>query len=135
MKAVMGRLGPWVVVLAIGVAFIFVMLVIDLFRLPFGDVMTLVGVGLVMGTLTGQNKQSWTPWRTYLAQRGLAIFMFYGLIVTVALLYMFSQDQEGVVDIATTEMLAVIILMVTGWVIGFVTGIDKDKSMSPDGEE
>ena len=92
-------------------------------KLPFnlGELLALLGVGLVMGALIGQNKPRNAPVLKYLVERVGSFLTCYILIVAISIAY---QVQVGE-PLDSWTVAGIFFLPAAGGVAGFMVGKDK----------
>ena len=129
MRTAIRRIVPWLIAGGIGLTTVWAIVLLGLTGLSFADMMVSLGLGLTMGTLTGHAKDPETSWQSYCARRGWSIVVFYVLTTAVVVLYTMTEARRDPDMVPLLEAVTLVLLVAAGWVAGFVTGADKDRSM------
>ena len=95
---------------------------IDALSLSFGEIITVLGIWLMIGVLLGQNKPSDMGLREYINRRGLSVGASWLVFSLIGLVYMIREDQ----NIGGDAVIGLLILSIVGLAVGFVAGMDRE---------
>ena len=111
-----------------GVIFAYVVLVSNL---PFNlwELLALLGVGLVMGTLMGQNKCRKTPVKEYLPGRTKSFITLFVLLFAIIFAYQIRNDHQ----IDGWTVLGIMVITAAGWIARFHCG--RGQGQGPRGRK
>ena len=95
---------------------------VDALSLSFGEMITGLGIWLMIGVLLGQNKPSHMGLLEYINRRGLSVGASWFVFSLIGLIYMIREDT----DVGGDAVIGLLILSIAGLAIGFVAGMDRE---------
>ena len=117
---------PFAIAFALAVAVISFLVGVAELPISYGEVLTVMGVWLLFGTLLGQGKPTRMSVGRYLNDRPIAIGGIAIMFFLTALVYMVSADLVGA-EVGIGEMFGLGVLASSGLLMGFIIGADKGR--------
>ena len=134
-RLIRGVFGPPLSFLAFSIAVgsVIVLFVAGVNALPLdlGDILTILGIWLMIGVLMGQGTSSIRSKRQRSARLATKLLIFYALFTLIALVYVAKTDDPNQ-QLGTWEVLGLIMLSLAGLSIGYFAGQDRDGQEEDD---
>ena len=99
---------------------------IDSLPLDYGEILTIVGIWLMLGVLLGQNKPQGMPLKQYLNRRIGAVAACWFLFNVMSLLYLIISAGQDKPELNGIGIIGLLALSGTGLVLGFMAGTDRE---------
>ena len=98
---------------------------VDSLSLDLGEILAILGIWLMIGVLLGQNKASGDSQSQREYRLGIKLAFSYLLFFIIVLIYVVKAD-DTTPQVSTWEVIGLIMISLTGLIIGFFIGQDRD---------
>lgn len=99
---------------------------VDSLPLDFGEILTFMGIWLVLGVLFGENKPLSMSLAHYLGRRIISVVCCYVFFIAIAVVYVL-RDGDASEEITRKELWGLFVLSLVSFAVGLFAGQDKER--------